>query len=164
MTGNGDAARFAEELLALVKETFEGGEPGKGTGFLENTKADGTGNAGVFATLDGLTAAQASAPTAMGTTIASQAAHLAFHLEVSVRWANGDRGPFDWPGSHRPGVVDEAGWEAARARVRGAYAGIVAHARGAADWDSDAVGGLAAALVHAAYHLGAIRQIRKLAR
>ena len=155
---------FVTGLLDLLKEACEGGEPGKGTGFLENTKADGSGNAGVFATLDKLTAAQASDPTALGTSIAGHAAHLAFHLEVSVRWANGDRGPFDWKGSFAPGVVDEPAWAATRARVRTAYAALGTQARGTHDWNEDAAGGLAAALVHVAYHLGAIRQIQKLAR
>jgi hypothetical protein len=153
---------FVTGLLDLLKEACEGGEPGKGTGFLENTKPDGSGNAGVFATLDGLIAAEASDPTALGTSIAGHASHLAFHLEVSVRWANGDRGPFDWKGSFAPREVDEAAWAATRARVRAAYAAMVAHARATHDWPEDEAGGLAAALVHVAYHLGAIRQIQKL--
>ena len=155
---------FVDGLLDMLKEACEGGEPGKGTGFLENTKADGSGNAGVLATLDGLTAVQASDPTALGTSIAAHAAHLAFHLEVTVRWANGDRGPFDWKGSVNPGEVDTVAWAARRERVRAAYAGMVAHVRGVKEWTADEAGGLAASVAHVAYHLGAIRQILKLAR
>ena len=57
---------FRDGILAMLKEACEGGAPGEGTGFLENTNPDGSGNAGLFASLDGLTAAQASAPTALG--------------------------------------------------------------------------------------------------
>ena len=155
---------FVTGLLELLKESCEGGEPGKGTGFLENTKADGSGNAGLFATLDGLSAAQASDPTPLGTSIAGHASHVAFHFEVGVRWANGDRGPFDWKGSFAPGKVDEAAWAATRARVRAAYAAVVAHVEGVHKWTEDEAGGLAAALAHVCYHLGAMRQIQKLTR
>lgn len=155
---------FVEGLLDIVKEAFEGGAPGQGTGFLENTKADGSGNAGLFATLDGLTAKQASAPTVLGASIASQAAHLAFHLEVGVRWANGDRGPFDWKGSFHPSEVDEPAWAARRARVRAAYANMITHIHAVKDWTADDAGSIGATIAHTAYHLGAIRQILKLAR
>jgi hypothetical protein len=64
----------------------------------------------------------------------------------------------------RPRTVDEAAWSARRARVRAAYEAAVALARRQATWDADAAGGLAASLAHAAYHLGAMRQIAKLAQ
>jgi len=158
-----NAKPFVDALLSMLKEACEGGAPGKGTAFLENTKADGTGNAGVFATLDSLSAAQASAPTDLGTSVAGQAAHLAYHLEVNVRWANGDRGPFDWKGSFNPSVVDEKQWEARRARVRDAHRNFVSHVGSVQDWSSDEAGNLAGAVAHAVYHLGSIRQIQKLA-
>lgn len=150
-------------MLTILRETFEGGEPGKGTGFLDNTKADGSGNSGVFATLDALSASQASQPTALGASVASHAAHLAFHIEASVRYAKGDRGRNDWQASFEPRAVDDAGWRETRGRVRGAYDELLALARGVTEWNEDHANGLAATLAHAAYHLGAIRQIAKLA-
>lgn len=154
---------FVEAMLSILKEACEGGEPGQGTAFLENTKADGSGNAGIFATLESLSAVQASATTALGTSVAAHAAHLAFHLEVSVRWANGDRGPFDWKGSFEPRVVDQAEWTRGCTRVRDAYNSFVAHTRSPRTWGLDDAENLAAAVAHAVYHLGAIRQVRKLA-
>lgn len=155
---------FRDGLLDMLKEACEGGIPGQGTGFLENTKPDGSENAGLFATLDGLTAAQASMPTVLGTSVAAHAAHLAYHLEVSVRWANGERGPFAWKGSFEPREVDEDAWKTRRARVRAAYDAFITRARNVTDWNEDEAGGLAASLAHLTYHLGAIRQIVKLAR
>src|SRR5262245_46140845 len=111
-------AAFVEGLLALLEEACEGGKPGESTGVVDNTRADGSGNGGTFATLDGLTAAQASAVTALGSSVASHAAHLAYHLEVTVRWAKGERGPFDWKGSFEPRAVDDAAWAQTRRRVR----------------------------------------------
>ena len=154
---------FRDGLLDMLKEACEGGVPGQGTGFLENTKADGSDNAGLFATLDRLSAAQASAPTALGTSVAAHTAHLAYHLEVSIRWANGERGPFDWKGSFNPAAVDESEWKARRARVRAAYDAFAARCRTVTDWNEDEAGGLAASVAHLTYHLGAIRQIIKLA-
>jgi hypothetical protein len=151
-------------ILEILREAFEGGRPGEGTGFVETTKKDGSRNSGVFATLEGLTAAQASQPTALGTSVASHAAHVAYHLEVTVRWMKGDRGPFDWAGSFEPGAVDNAAWAAMRTRVRAAYDGLAAKAALTTEWDEDAAGSIAASVAHAAYHLGAIRQIAKLAR
>ncbi len=151
-------------VLAMLREAYEGGRPGEGTGFVETTKPDGSRNGGLFATLDALTAAQASQPTALGTSVAAHAAHIAFHAEVTLKWLDGERGRFDWPGSFAPAEVDEAGWTATRARVRVAYEALVAYANGLPDWNEDAAGALAASVAHAAYHLGAIRQIVKLAK
>jgi hypothetical protein len=154
---------FVEATLSILREACEGGEAGQGTAFLENTKADGSGNAGVFATLESLSAIEASAATALGTSIAAHAAHLAFHLEVSLRWATGDRGPFDWKGSFEPRAVDQAEWTRRCKRVRDAYNSFVAHARSPRTWNIDDAENLAAAVAHAVYHLGAIRQVQKLA-
>ncbi|AFZ67881.1 hypothetical protein [Deinococcus peraridilitoris] len=153
---------FVQGWLDVLQEACEGGQPGQGTGFLDGTRADGSGNHGLFATLDALSATQASDPTLLGLSVAAHAAHTAFHLEVGVRWAQGERGPFDWPGSFEPRTVDEAAWQDVRARVRAAYTGLVSLARRTNDWDEDAAGGLAAALAHVSYHLGAVRQIVKL--
>lgn len=151
-------------VLEMLREAYEGGRPGQGTGFVESTKADGSRNSGLFATLDALTAGQASQSTALGVSVAAHAAHVAYHLEVTLRWVNGDRGPFDWPGSFAPGAVDEAAWAATRARVRAAYDALAAWAAVRPHWNEDAAGALAASAAHAAYHLGAIRQVAKLAR
>lgn len=147
----------------VLAEAVTGGRPGQGTAFLDGTKPDGSDNHGLLATLDGLSPERASDPTPLGLSVAAHAAHLAYHLEVGVRWARGERGPFDWEGSFEPGAVDEAGWAALRERVRAAYAGALALADGPADWDDlGTTGGLLGGLAHVAYHLGAIRQIVKL--
>ncbi|WP_216329419.1 DinB family protein [Deinococcus aestuarii] len=154
---------WAEGILDILKEAVEGGTPGQGTAFLDGTKADGSGNHGLLATLEALSAGQASREV-HGSTIAGHARHTAFHMEVIVRWErDGDRGPFDWKGSFQPGQVSEEEWAALRGRVRGAYHEVVAFARtqAAKEADGDATGGLAGAVAHVAYHLGSIRQMAK---
>jgi len=153
---------FVDEFRLVLSEALEGGIPGQPTTFLDGTKADGSDNHGLFATLEGLSAAQASDPTALGLSIAAHTAHLAFHLEVVVRWEAGDHGPFDWKGSFSPSSVVEPEWDALRARVRKAYADVLEQIEKTDDWSGDAPGLLFGPLAHATYHLGAIRQTVKL--
>jgi len=159
----GAPQNWAEGILDILKEAVEGGTPGQGTAFLDGTAADGSGNHGLLATLGALSAAQASRDV-NGSTVAGHARHTAFHLEVIVRWEqDGDRGPFDWKGSFQPPQVSEEEWEELQRRVRRAYDGLVAFARTQAGQEAsgDATGGLAGAVAHVAYHLGAIRQLVK---
>ncbi|WP_019588450.1 DinB family protein [Deinococcus apachensis] len=154
---------WAEGILDILKEAVEGGTPGQGTAFLDGTAADGSGNHGLLATLEGLSAEQASQEV-NGSTVAGHAAHTAFHMEVIVRWErDGDRGPFDWKGSFRPAQVDEETWQAVQKRVRRAYEELVAFARTQADQpaNGDATGGLTGGVAHVTYHLGSIRQMAK---
>lgn len=151
--------------LTVLKEAVEGGTPGQGTAFLDGTNADGSGNHGLLATLERLSAAQASDPTALGVSVAAHAAHLAFHMEVVVRWEDGERGPFDWKTSFEPRTVDGAGWLTLQARVQAAYIALLEVVHRPTNWDDeeeDAAGGVAGALAHVTYHLGAVRQVVKL--
>lgn len=156
---------WLQGILDILKEAVEGGPPGQPTSFLDGTKADGSGNNGLLGTLERLNAAQASTPTDLGLSVAAHTAHSAFHLEVIVRWENGDRGPFDWKGSFGSGTVTPEEWDALQARVRAAYMGVVALAHQPPDPDEseeDVAGGLAGGVAHVAYHLGAVRQLVKL--
>ncbi len=156
-------ATFASGVLRALREIVEGGEPGQPTMAIDHTAPDGSGNSGLLATLDAFDAARASRATALGLTAAGHAAHAAFYLEVALRRARGECGSYDWPGSFEPRTVDEAGWNATRRRLRAAYESLVAFARAKADWSEADATGLAAALSHTAYHLGAVRQLAKLA-
>jgi hypothetical protein len=154
---------WVDGILDILKEAVEGGTPGQGTAFLDGTKADGSGNHGLLATLDGLTAAQASQEV-HGSTIAGHTLHTAYHLEVIVRWErDGDRGPFDWKGSFGSGQVTDDEWDEARVRLRVAYDALCAFARTQATQPAtgDAVGGLSGGMAHVVYHLGSIRQMVK---
>ncbi len=153
---------WLEGSLDVLREAVEGGLPGHGTAFLDGTNADGSGNHGLLATLANLTAAQASDPTALGQSAAAHAAHLAFHMEVVLRWEADERGPFDWKGSFGSGQVGEAEWQALQARVEAAYQALRGWANSRPDWPQEAAGALAGALAHVAYHLGSLRQVVKL--
>jgi hypothetical protein len=154
---------WLEGILDVLAEAVEGGPPGQGTAFLDGTAADGSGNNGLLATLDRLSADQAS-QAIHGTSIAGHARHSAFHMEVMVRWErDGDRGPFDWKGSFAPAAVGDEEWDELRVRLRAAYDALCAFARTQKEGEAtgDVAGGLAGAVAHVAYHLGAIRQMHK---
>jgi len=150
-----------DDLQSILRETFEGGQPGQSTMFLDGTQADGGGNHGLFATLAALSAAQASDPTPLNLSIAAHAAHIAYYLEVGLIFMRGETptGALDWKGSFVPGTVDGAAWGALQLRLRAAYDEMMARVAAA---EPLAVEELVNPAVHSAYHLGAIRQAVKL--
>jgi hypothetical protein len=154
---------FVKGTLAMLREIMEGGLPGQGTGVIDRTQADGSGNHGLLATLEGLTAAQASKPTALGLSAAAHATHAAFYYEHALRYARGEREKADWPGSFEPRTVNDEQWRECIGRLRAGYDALAAYAHGRITWSVEDAVGLAAALAHAAYHLGAVRQVAKLA-
>ena len=85
---------FIEAMFDLLTEAFEGGKPSKGTHFLVNTTADGTGNQGLLPILEGLSAVQASDPTALGVSVATNEwdwmtvfASVTYHLGLITQTA-----------------------------------------------------------------------------
>ena len=124
------------------------------------------GDAGILRSLDGLTAAQASTPSATGSSVASHVAHLTYGLGLLNRWAAGES-PFaeaSYAASWERTRVDDAEW----ARLRGELAAegrrwleSVARPRGL---DEAELKGVISSVVHLAYHFGAIRQIEPRAK
>lgn len=155
---------FVSAFLGVLQEAFEGGKPNLGTHFLDNTKPDGSSNQGFFAALDGLSAVQASAPTALDSSIAAHTAHSAFHIEATLRFASGNRSPNDWQASFEPREVNELEWAEQRQRLKNAYSSIANLAQNTPVWDNNSATGMMATLAHVTYHLGAVKQILKLAR
>lgn len=153
---------YLDGILDILQEALEGGKPGEGTAFVENTGKDGVAH-GLLPTLGRLNAAQASRDL-HGASIAGHAQHAAFHLEVAVRWdRDGERGPFDWKGSFYPAQVNEQEWLDVQARLKRAYQEFVEFVRTQKDQpaDGDLSGSVAGVVAHAAYHLGAVRQMAK---
>jgi hypothetical protein len=117
---------------------------------------------GLLASLDALSAADASARPGGRSSIAAHADHVRYGLELLNRWASGEANPFataDYAASWRRQVVAEGEWKDLRDAL----------AREARDWlravrqprqmDQVALMGMLSSVVHLAYHLGAIRQI-----
>ena len=140
-------------VTRMLREAFEG-PPGPWTYFTDTSP--GTG---VFGTISGLGAVQASQVGGPGhTTIAGHVHHLSSSVALSTRGLHGESTSRDRSQSWTVSAVDDAGWAALRARLRDEYEGLLVAVETHARWDEDALGVAIGAIAHAAYHLGAIRQ------
>jgi len=152
MTGTPPAVTVSL-LTRMLREAFEG-PPGPWTYFTDTYP--GTG---VFGTLSGLSAADASRKGGPGhTTIAGHVHHLTSSLALSTSGLRGESTSRDRSGSWTVSAVDDAEWAALRARLHDEYATLFVAVETHARWDEDALAVAIGAIAHTAYHLGAIRQ------
>jgi len=144
-----------EAIGSILTEAYEGPPDPGGTWFVNNAA-----DAGFFPTLDALSADEASRAAGPGrSTVAAHAGHIRFGLEVSRRWVTGDRGPYDWHQSWAVSTADEAAWAELRAGLRQEYAAFRRALGEVGAWDESRFTGLLGNLAHAAYHLGAVKQM-----
>ena len=143
---------FTEELLELLKETFEGPAPTGPSAFLNK----GTG---LFETLDGVSAEAASVRArSESSTVAAHTEHIRFYVAVHYKLMLGSRENIDWDESWRIKTVNSAAWKDLREDLRRSYQTVVEHLRSLERWKDET--SLALAIIaHTAYHLGAIRQL-----
>ncbi len=140
-------------VTRMLREAFAG-PPGPWTYFTDT--APGTG---VFGTISGLTAAQASQVGGPGrTTIAGHIHHMSASVALAAAELRGEPSSRDRSRSWTVSTVDEAGWAALRARLRDEYESLLVAVETRGLWDEDALGVAMGAIAHTAYHLGAIRQ------
>lgn len=146
-------------VLPILSEAFAGPADPRSTHFVNNEP-----DCGLFGTLDALTAEQASTPVEEGgATAAAQAEHVRFSLDVSTRWMRGEREKADWARSWDVMEVDDDAWTELRKELRRAYDAFVVMVH-QQPMDAELLEGLVATVAHAAYHLGALRQIARYAR
>ncbi|MDQ3804510.1 MAG: DinB family protein [Acidobacteriota bacterium] len=146
---------YTGSFFQLLKETFEGPPADKGSAYLDK-------GAGLFQTLDALTAEAASArPWPGATTVAAHCEHVRFYVLALYDFMRGATGKVDWGRSWVVQSVSPAEWDRLREDLRRAYATVTEHLRSAETWGDAEVGDGMAILVHTAYHLGAIRQLIK---
>lgn len=140
-------------LIRMLREAFDG-PPGPWTYFTDTMVG-----AGVFGTIDEMTAAEASALGGPGhTTIAGHVHHMSESLALACRELRGETVSRDRSRSWTVTQVDEAEWAAQCARIRDEYEKLVATVKAQKDWDEENLGVAMGAIAHTAYHLGAIRQ------
>ncbi|HEX8695918.1 MAG TPA: DinB family protein [Longimicrobium sp.] len=142
-------------LLEVLAEGYEGPRDPRMTWFVENAA-----DSGLFGTLRALSAGEASrAPGSGRRSVAAHAEHLRFSMDVLSRFIAGERVRPDWARSWAVETVDERGWEELRAALRGEYERLRRTVDEVRDWKELTLAAVAGALAHAAYHLGAVRQI-----
>ena len=144
--------------VALLNEALHGPVPGA-SNFLN------PGDRGLLASLDALSADTASARPGGRSSVAAHVEHLRYGLELMNRWAAGEN-PWDdadWAANWVRQEVTEDEWrERRRQLAREAHAWLEAMKRPRAWNVADATNALGA-VVHLAYHLGAIRQVAQAA-
>ncbi len=146
-----EPAAIVRQLHVVLKEAVEG-PSGPWTHFIDNKPG-----AGLFGALENLPAADASRLVG-GSSIAAHVHHLAFGLDVSSASLGGDNEPRDWKQSWAVSSVDEAAWQALRARLTHEYERLSRAIGRHAGGDEEALGAAVGVIAHVAYHLGAIRQ------
>ncbi|MDQ7828288.1 MAG: hypothetical protein QN122_01790 [Armatimonadota bacterium] len=109
------AAQVLEQLLAVLREAFDGPADPRWSYFTTNAPG-----AGLLGALEGVDAALASRPVG-GTSVAAHVHHEVFALEATAAWIRGDRSRRDWSQSWRVQRVDTTAWEALRQALRRAY-------------------------------------------
>jgi hypothetical protein len=146
-------------LATLFSELVDGA-PSKNSYMLN------TGDAGLLASLDRLSASAASATSAGGASIAAHVDHLRYGLSLMNRWGAGEN-PFrdaDWSQSWTRGTVDDAAWARLRGELRdetGRWLEVLRTPRDVSDVE---LTGMISSIAHLAYHVGAIRQIDRTTR
>jgi hypothetical protein len=149
---------YTNSLFQLLRETFEGPPAGTGSAYLDK-------GAGLFQTLDALSAEAASAsPWPGSSTVAAHCEHARFYVHALLDFMRGATAKIDWRQSWLISAVTPAEWDKLRADLRAAYETLTGHLRAVETWGDEEVGDAMAILVHTAYHLGAIRQLAGAAK
>ena len=141
-------------LIALYKEAYEGSTE-KWTWFTDNAP-----NSALLGTLSTTSAADASRPAADGkNSLAAHAIHLLFSLEVALAYIKNEKPNNDWESSWKKQTVTDDEWKKVQSDTRAKYDELVQWLTTNDKWDDDATHGALGILAHAAYHLGAMRQL-----
>jgi len=146
-------------LGTLLAELVEGAS--KEGGYMLNP-----GDEGLLRSLEKLPAAEASATTPTGSSIAAHAEHVRYGLSLMNRWSEGED-PFesaDWSASWRMISVTEPEWRQRLADLRAECLRWLGVVRAPRDVDEIELNGIIGSIAHLAYHLGAIRQINQSTR
>ena len=154
-----NTGEFAKTLGVLLGELVDGAA--KDGGYMLNP-----GDEGLLRSLGKVSAADASALTPTGSSIAAHVDHLRYGLSLMNRWSQGEN-PFesaDWGASWRKTVVSDSEWAQRVSELRAEAMRWLAVVRTPREVNEIELNGLIGSIAHLAYHLGAIRQINQSAR
>ena len=155
-----NTASFSPVLARIFAELTTGAA--KTGGFVLNG-----GDAGLLASVDQLSAADASQNAQAGATVAAHAEHLRFGLSLLNRWATAGGNPFagaKWYEAWTITTMDEARWKTIRDGLRKEVEAWQEALRTPREVQEIELSGMFGSVAHLAYHLGAIRQIIAAAR
>lgn len=124
------------------------------------------GDAGLLASLETLSAEEASQSRDGGASIAAHVDHLRYGLSLMNRWAAGENpfGDADWSRSWERGAVSDPEWRRLRDALRGEVDRWLVALESPREVTGAELDGVIGSIVHLGYHLGAIRQIHASTR
>lgn len=141
-------------LLELFTEAYTGPN-GPNTWFIDNRPGSG-----LFGTLDRVSAEDASRLSPTGSSIAAHAEHLRWSLALTSAYVRGENPTPSWAESWTVKTVDVEAWKKLQADLRREYEEVAAALGRQEDFfDPKMLTGIVALTPHAAYHLGAVRQL-----
>lgn len=149
-------------LTTIFAELVDGATAPVGGNFILNS-----GDVGLLASLDKLSAAEASRSVHGGATIAAHAEHERYGLSLMNRWATEGGNPFAnarWDEAWKTSTVDEKRWSEIRNGLRDEAHRWLQALGSPREVSSVELSGLIGSIAHFAYHLGAMRQIAASAR
>ncbi len=125
-----------------------------------------SGDQGLLASLDRLSAAQASAVVDGGSSIAAQVDHLRYSLSLINRWEDGIS-PYvgaDWSESWRRTAVNDDEWQRLRSELGEQAHRWLEKLATPREVSQREMSGIVSSIAHLAYHMGAIRQMNRSTR
>lgn len=149
-------AELTRSLLSLFRELLQGTPDGEPVWI-----TDGGAASALIGSVADLNAEEASRDIG-GNTIAAHAEHMRWALQLVNDWFDGKESRPDWSESWSVSTVSAAEWGRLRTDLAQACATILDNLGHRQRWGAElALQGALASYGHAAYHLGAIRQMRK---
>ena len=154
------SALLRDSIDLLLQEAYDGPPNPRETWFVNNAH-----ESGVLGTVRHLSAAQAwHRPEGLAHSVAEHVTHILFSLQHAARCAaKGKELPADWDHSWDCGPQDEGHWQTMQRQLRESQLRLRMWVHADETFDTkESVTRLLGAIAHAAYHLGAIRQIAAL--
>jgi len=155
---NGSAeAMLRQVLVTLLSEALYGP---RGDAFFLNT-----GDRGLIASLDLLSAETASARPGGRSSVASHVEHLRYGFELLNREAKGERlwATANWAAAWTHQIVTEDQWRKLRADLAREVQTWIEVMKHPPAWDDVGLGSAVGSIPHLTYHFGAIRQLAQAA-
>jgi len=150
---NGAIIEFLEEVYGGPKHRY--------TWFIGNEP-----DSGLLGTIRGLSAGEASTPVVKGgTTVAAHIGHMRWTLQKANSLMHGENPKWEWSESWAVRRVDPEEWTSLIGSLEAEFRALVQSLRPGFTWSSDDQYKEVLALIpHAAYHLGAVRQMALVIR
>jgi len=153
------ADTLRDAMVAVLREGLDG--PAESGAFFLNR-----GDRGLLASLDTLSAQQASARPDGRASVAAHTDHVRYGLALLNRWAAGEQDPWhdaDFAASWKRQEVTDEQWRTLRQALANESRAWVQAISERRDWTTTELTEALASVVHLGYHFGAIRQLARAA-